>query len=60
MHGDAIFAFLPLLTILFYLAPIIFIIWFLLKFLKIQQEKNQILKSISNKLDHFNENKPKV
>lgn len=44
---NAIFAFIP---ILFSLGPVIFIIWFLLKFLKIQQEKNEILRTIANKL----------
>ncbi|CAM4008350.1 DUF4083 domain-containing protein [Mesobacillus zeae] len=51
MYGNTIMAVFPLLTLLFYVAPIIFIIWFLVKFLKIQQEKNIILKSISDKLD---------
>ncbi|WP_243292672.1 hypothetical protein [Bacillus sp. FJAT-47783] len=44
MTGDAIFTLLPMLSILFYIAPIVFVIWFLLKFLRIQQEKNLILK----------------
>ncbi|MFC7785403.1 MULTISPECIES: hypothetical protein [unclassified Rossellomorea] len=51
MSNDVLFSIFPLLTLLFYLAPIIFIIWFLMKFLKIQQEKNRILQSISDKLD---------
>jgi len=42
---------LPLIPIFFYIVPVVFIIWFLLKFLKIQQEKNTILKTISEKLD---------
>ncbi|MFF3025377.1 hypothetical protein ACFVRR_22495 [Gottfriedia sp. NPDC057948] len=42
---------LPILSLLFYLVPIIFIVWFLLKILKIQKGKNLILKSISDKLD---------
>ncbi|QNG59481.1 hypothetical protein H4O14_17060 [Bacillus sp. PAMC26568] len=54
MNGDAIFAFFPIITILFYIAPVVFAIWFLLKFLKIQQEKNLILKNISEKLDKSN------
>ncbi len=49
--GSTLFAFLPLLSLFIYIAPVIFIIWFLLKFLKIQQEQVQILKRISDKLD---------
>ena len=41
--GDIMFSFLPLISILFYLVPVVFIVWFLLKFLKIQEEKNTIL-----------------
>ncbi|WNS79089.1 hypothetical protein RRU94_04025 [Domibacillus sp. DTU_2020_1001157_1_SI_ALB_TIR_016] len=51
MAGDAFFAVFPILTLFFYIAPIIFLVWFLIRFLKIQQEKNQILKVISDKLD---------
>lgn len=51
MSNNILFSIFPLLTLLFYLAPIVFIIWFLLKFLKIQKEKNEILRSISTKLD---------
>lgn len=54
MTGDAIFTFIPLLSIFFYLAPVVFLIWFLYKFLKLQQEKNKILKTISDKLDKLN------
>jgi hypothetical protein len=46
-----LFTIAPLLSILFYLGLTVFAIWFLLKLLKIQQEKNTILKSISDKLD---------
>ena len=45
------FYLIPIIWILLWLAPIIFIVWFLLKFLKVQQEKNNILKNISDKLD---------
>jgi len=54
MNGDALFTIFPLVSILFYLAPVVFIIWFLIKFLKLQQEKNKILKTISDKLDKLN------
>lgn len=54
MNGDAIFTIFPILTMLFYIAPIVFIIWFLIKFLKLQEEKNLILRNISEKLDKLN------
>lgn len=54
MTGNTIFAIFPILTIFFYIAPVVFIIWFLIKFLKIQQEKNKILRAISDKLDKLN------
>lgn len=44
MNGDIIFALFPIITILFYIAPFLFVIWFLLKFLKIQQEKKSDFK----------------
>jgi len=52
MSNSAWVSILPILSLLFYLVPIVFIVWFLLKFLKIQKEKNLILKSISDKLDN--------
>ncbi len=48
---ELLLAIAPLITIFFYLAPVIFIIWFLIKLLKVQQERNSILKDISSKLD---------
>ncbi|WP_173799925.1 hypothetical protein [Domibacillus mangrovi] len=54
MNGDAVFAIFPILTIFFYIAPVVFVIWFLVKFLKLQQEKNKILRTISDKLDKLN------
>jgi len=54
MIGDTLFILLRILTLCLYIAPIIFIIWFSIKFLKIQQEKNKILRSISDKLDKLN------
>lgn len=58
MGGSSLILF-PIITLLFYLVPIIFavfVVWFLLKFLKVQQEKNRILKDISEKLDKISEN----
>lgn len=43
-----------ILPLLLSLAPIVFVIWFLIKIIKIQEEKNIILKSISDKLDKQN------
>lgn len=42
---DVIAAFIPILTIFFTLAPLVFAIWFALRFLKIQTEQNAILKT---------------
>lgn len=54
MGYDSVLAFLPIITIFFYIAPVVFVIWFMIKFLKIQQEKNKILRTISDKLDKLN------
>lgn len=54
MTGDSLFAILPILSVLFYIIPVVFIVWFMIKFLKIQQEKNRILSTISDKLDKLN------
>jgi len=51
MNSYAFISLIPIITLLLWLAPVIFIVWFLLKFLKVQQEKNNILKNISDKLD---------
>ncbi|MEH7074232.1 hypothetical protein [Neobacillus drentensis] len=53
MSGDALFTIFPLVSILFYIAPVIFVIWFLVKLLKTQQEKNKILTRIADKLDQM-------
>ncbi|WP_445489789.1 hypothetical protein [Niallia sp. 03133] len=57
MNGDILFSIFPLVTIFFYLGPVIFVIWFLLKILKIQQEKNIILKDIAAKLNKDDQSK---
>ncbi|MCA1029725.1 hypothetical protein LCL95_01610 [Bacillus timonensis] len=51
MDGDLMFAVLPIISLFFYMAPVVFIIWFLFKILKLQEEKNRILKEIATKLD---------
>lgn len=47
-YGAALFTIFP---IIFYIAPVVFVIWFLIKLLKVQQEKNEILRAIAEKLD---------
>ena len=42
------------ISLLIYIAPIAFIIWFTTRFLKLQKEQNQILKNISDNLDKLN------
>lgn len=42
----------PILVVLYYIAIVVFIIWFSVKVLKNQKENNEILKSINDKLDH--------
>ena len=54
MTGDSVFAMLPILSILFTIVPVVFVIWFLVRFLKLLQEKNKILSNISDKLDKLN------
>lgn len=51
MGGDILFSFMRFLIIFLYIAPIIFIVWFSIRFLKIQKERNKILNSIADKLD---------
>jgi len=51
MNSNYVFAIFPIISFLCYIAPVIFFIWFLLKFLKVQNERNHILKSLSDKLD---------
>lgn len=49
---EMFFALIPLFGMfMFYIVPAAFIIWFLIKFIKIQQEQTEILKSISEKLN---------
>ncbi|WP_185183576.1 hypothetical protein [Priestia endophytica] len=54
MTGDTLFIIFRILTLCLYIAPIIFVIWFLIRCLKIQQENNKILRTISDKLDKLN------
>jgi Tfp pilus assembly protein PilN len=54
MNGDLLFSLFPLITFVLCLAPVVFLIWYLLKSLKLQQERNMILKNISEKLEKEN------
>ncbi|MGX9134075.1 hypothetical protein ACWV26_06795 [Rummeliibacillus sp. JY-2-4R] len=49
--GDAFVLFIPLLIFFFCIATIIFVIRYLMKFLKVQQEKNELLRTIVDKID---------
>ncbi|AMW99380.1 hypothetical protein [Rummeliibacillus stabekisii] len=50
--GVAMFnLFIFILPIIFYLVPVVFIIWFLVKLLKAQQEMNELLRTIVYKMD---------
>lgn len=54
--GVAVFnLFIFILPIIFYLIPVAFIIWFLVKLLEVQQEKNELLRVIINKIDKKND-----
>lgn len=44
-----------MLILLIYIAVIVFVIWYLIKFLTVQTERNEILKEISHKLDKKND-----
>ncbi|WP_375347548.1 hypothetical protein ACEWPB_29360 (plasmid) [Priestia megaterium] len=54
MQGDTLFILLRILTLCLYIVPIVLIIWFAIKLLKVQQEKIKILRTISDKLDKLN------
>ncbi len=51
METSMMFSRLPILSLLFYLVPLVFIIWFLLTFIKLQKEKNRILRTIAEKIE---------
>ncbi|WP_158541078.1 hypothetical protein [Sporosarcina sp. BI001-red] len=51
MEMSMIISLLPILSLLFYLVPFVFIIWFLVTFIKLQKEKNQILRTIADKMN---------
>jgi len=49
---ELLFGIIPILfLLLFYLAPLVFIVWFVFKIINIQNEQTEILKRIADKLD---------
>ncbi|WP_409292642.1 hypothetical protein [Peribacillus sp. SCS-37] len=54
MHGDALFTIVPFIWLLFYIAPVVFIVWFLLKLLRLQKEKKDIMQTIALELQRMN------
>lgn len=51
MDWITLFTLTPILVTLFYIGIAIFILWFMLNFLKVQKEKNKILQRIANHLE---------
>ncbi|WP_303969251.1 hypothetical protein [Sporosarcina ureae] len=54
MHNNMFISFISIFSLLIYIIPIVFLIfavWFALKFLKLQERKNEILQSIADKLN---------
>lgn len=51
MHMQGMFTLLPIISLLIYLIPIVFIGWFLLRYLKIQEQKNEILRTIADRMN---------
>lgn len=55
MHMQGMFTLLPIISLLVYLIPIVFIGWFLLRYLKIQEQKNEILRTIADRMNKTDE-----
>lgn len=53
MYGA--FSVIPLLLLLLYIALIVFTIWWAIKFLFVQMDRNKILKDIASKMDKKDE-----
>ncbi|AXH99251.1 hypothetical protein DV702_05550 [Sporosarcina sp. PTS2304] len=49
--GNMFFSFFSIIGLLIYILPVLFIVWFLIKYIKIQERKNEILQSIAEKLN---------
>ncbi|MEY9972974.1 hypothetical protein ABH966_003358 [Lysinibacillus sp. RC46] len=49
---EVLFAFIPILfLIIFYVVPLVFVVWFVFKIISIHNEQTRILNSIAEKLD---------
>ncbi|MFJ7886838.1 hypothetical protein ACIQYL_01970 [Lysinibacillus xylanilyticus] len=49
---EILFGIIPILFVLIiYLGPVVFIVWFVLKIIKIQKEQTEILLRIADKLE---------
>lgn len=55
MHMQGMFTILPIISLLIYLIPVVFIVWFLLRYLKIQEQKNDILRMIADRMNKTDE-----
>ena len=55
MHMQGMFTLLPIISLLIYLIPIVFVGWFLLRYLKIQEQKNEILRTIADRMNKTDE-----
>ncbi|MBD7909659.1 hypothetical protein [Sporosarcina gallistercoris] len=51
METSMMFSILPILSLLFYVVPLVFIVWFVITFIRLQKEKNEILRTIADKLN---------
>ncbi|GLB59106.1 hypothetical protein [Cytobacillus sp. NCCP-133] len=53
MEAGSFFPLFAMIPFLFYMAVLVFGIWFAVSLIKILKEKNQILRDISRQLEHF-------
>lgn len=51
MEMSMMFSILPILSLLFYLVLLVFIVWSVITFIRLQKEKNEILRTIADKLN---------
>ncbi|WP_196796827.1 MULTISPECIES: hypothetical protein [unclassified Sporosarcina] len=52
MHNtNMFFSLMPVLSLVIYLIPLIFIVWFAISFLAVQKRRNEILQTIADRLN---------
>ncbi|WP_409369628.1 hypothetical protein [Lysinibacillus sp. 38-6] len=51
MAIDTGLSILPILSLLFTFIPFVFVIWFMIKLISLQKERNRLLANIADKLD---------